>query len=1159
MGFLKGRRGASDGRQLAKALRLGLASYGSRTGEVVGWVLTGSPSNIILTSPTRAAPILGSADQHEAIMANIGDADPIVEWRLGLLVSEGTWATTGPTRALYGLWYAHYSSWPDDERIDDMLAAAGVSRGDHLADLLVNPKWGHDARKQVLRGRPSFDRLVRDYPEIVRGRLNGDANEVDGVATALMSASVEALSQYSETIAGLMSDSSKKRRAAGAKLGNRVGYPPLAEPLQQLVTSAAATVRAEAIRSLGRLGGDSHRDELIAFCKSNCADDRSSGVQEAIADLAKAHGAVVEGLDVELPDPDHTLPDDTARAAYDSIFEKVYEADRARYEREKQWLKDDPASVTFGRAREMGPEPARRIPQEVAVAGWSYICDGGSAPVGIFNRGNLAHHARQVVGDLQPLHAFRLLRILSDRLRWDTPFPALLSSYEATGHPTPMEIQAAAEDVGFGRRDVLAAIPNNMPWSADDTWPWVAALLSDFMDIIEAGETDRWGIDKYYDAIGCLPTLPADLRRLLLAQAVSGRLAHRPLAKAAMAGDEDLVSSVIDYLGSRKFAERAEAALWLADLGADQATQALHKAAAKEKHDHAKGAILTALERLGEPIDKYLDRKRLLAESNKGLAKKIPNAAEWIALDSLPSLRWDDGTPVDSAIPKWLVVQAVRLKSAAPSPIVRRYFEQMNSEDVERFADTVLTMWLAEDIRPITVEAATDRARQGLRGVRNAPQWHEDLASMTDDQIVVQLISRHLAIPAGSAAASKGVLSLAAAGGGLTVVAPTEAYLRKWYGNRSGQCKALVEMLAWVDDPTAIQLVLSVGSRFRTKGIQQEAVRQAGLLAERKGWTVDDLAYRTVPTGGFDAEGTRVLDYGERQFTARLADDLTIVLSNADGKRLKSLPAPRKTEEESLVKLAKKELSGAKKHLKAAAKEQPRRLHEAMCVQRRFEVDDYHRYVLAHPVMSRLATRLLWAAASADGDHTLFRPLSDGTLLDKNDEAVSLTNATAVRLAHGAIDGEEAGLAWKQHFADYRIARLFPQFGRPQIPEFAPGQEKFTDCRGAIIDDRRLRSAIGKIGYILGPSEDAGFVPVITRSFPSAGLEARINVRGLHAMILEQLVGLQELEFGRIDGYETIALAEVPPVLLVETIADVNQIVAAGEGIAEGWEERVAW
>src|SRR2546427_7931299 len=95
-------------------------------------------------------------------------------------------------------------------------------------------------------------------------------------------------------------------------------------------------------------------------------------------------------------------------------------------------------------------------------------------------------------------------------------------------------------------------------------------------------------------------------------------------------------------------------------------------------------------------------------------------------------------------------------------------------------------------------------------------------------------------------------------------------YLKEWYGIRGAQCKALIQMLAWVDHPAAIQLLLSVGNRFRTKGIREEAEKYVQLLAERKGWTRDELSDRTIPTAGFDEEGKLEIDYGARKFVATL-------------------------------------------------------------------------------------------------------------------------------------------------------------------------------------------------------------------------------------------------------------------------------------------------
>jgi len=1149
--------GQASPSKIRKLLVVGLEPYGARAAVLADWVLTGSPSNMDLSWQNHGFRYSQASDPGLAAMLDaVRDAEPLVEWRLGSLLSQRIWNASGPTRALTGLWEAWDRTWPDDDRILAMIDAAGIDRGEHLAEMCTSARWGGDGKAE-LRSRPLFEELVRDHPQTVRALLGGDVDTVEDLATALPAASPEVLAAYADAIADIATSSSKKRRSAGWNLSRRLGYGVMGPHLKLLATKASAPVRAEAVSLLGRLADVQQLDDVVQFCAEHCADDRSASVQEAIAGLVSTDESVEPMVVVELPRVDESVPDAAARAAFDQMFELLYREDVAHYERAQEIKRDNAQQAQWHWVANV--KPAERANKNVVESMWRFVCEGGTLPDGFAHNRRLARFAPKAASQMSALHAMRLERVTGGHLRWGSAMHASAERYRATGHPTAIELQAAAEAAGFPRSEVLAAMPARHPWQAHEVAEWVIALLPDFREVIDRGAHNYWDVlDKYYDAVSTLPSIPHDLRQLLFSQAVGGRKSTRALAKRSLAGDARLIPSVVESLSSRKFEERAEAALWLVDLKADESIPALHAAMKKEKHDVAKGALLTALERLGESIDQYLDPKKLLAEADKGLTKKLPSGSDWIPLEALPTLRWTDGKPVDKRIGQWFVVQAVRLKSPSPSPVVRRFFERMDRETVETFADSVLALWLAEDLRPPTLEQATASVHEWILRIRQSPQWYPDQAKQTDEEIMARALPAYLKPPAGSATSSKGVLAIPAAGGGLAVVAPVEAYLKKWYGHRSHQCKALVEMLAWVEEPTAIQLVLSVGSRFRTKGIQEEAVRQAELLADRKGWTLEDLAYRTVPTGGFDADGRLELDFGERVFVAGLADDLSLVLANPDGKTIKSLPAPRQTEDEDLAKLAKKQFSAAKKEIKAAAKQQPLRLQEAMGVQRLFDVDDFHRYVLGHPVMGRLATRLVWAKVKGD-QRTLFRPLSDGSLLDADDDDVVLGDADGVGLAHGAIDGEEVGERWAQHLRDYEVAPLFPQFGRPSVPALDADQMELKHCEGAIIDDRKLRSVTAKLGYELGPGEDGGMVSVVTRRFPSAGLQANIGVRGLFAMIMSHDVAIEDLSFASLGGYERVKLVDVPEVLMVETLADVDHLVKAGDGIRADWEKHIGW
>src|SRR5262249_34484076 len=150
-------------------------------------------------------------------------------------------------------------------------------------------------------------------------------------------------------------------------------------------------------------------------------------------------------------------------------------------------------------------------------------------------------------------------------------------------------------------------------------------------------------------------------------------------------------------------------------------------------------------------------------------------------------------------------------------------------------------------------------------------------------------------------------------------------------------------------------------NRFRTKGIREEAEKYVNILAARKGWTLEELADRTMPTAGLDEQGQLELRFGSRCFLLRVNAELEPVLTDSDGKILKNLPAPRKDDDEELAKTAKKAFSSAKYELKKFTKQQTIRLYEAMCTQRTWPMADWKMYLHGHPLLRFLCNRLIWA------------------------------------------------------------------------------------------------------------------------------------------------------------------------------------------------------
>ena len=139
----------------------------------------------------------------------------------------------------------------------------------------------------------------------------------------------------------------------------------------------------------------------------------------------------------------------------------------------------------------------------------------------------------------------------------------------------------------------------------------------------------------------------------------------------------------------------------------------------------------------------------------------------------------------------------------------------------------------------------------------------------------------------------------------------------KDYGHKVNQSKALLTALSRNPAPAAIQAVLAAANRLKQKTVQALARELIDDVAERRGWTADELADRTIPDSGFDETGEMELDCGEgRMFRAVYRGDGKIELLNPDGKVVKALPAVRNDADKEPLDASKKALSGARKEVK---------------------------------------------------------------------------------------------------------------------------------------------------------------------------------------------------------------------------------------------------
>ncbi|MGH3661149.1 MAG: DUF4132 domain-containing protein [Micromonosporaceae bacterium] len=739
---------------------------------------------------------------------------------------------------------------------------------------------------------------------------------------------------------------------------------------------------------------------------------------------------------------------------------------------------------------------------------------------------------------LPPAGLTKLLIAAGHINKWQRP---LMSSarffdihHRATGRTTLLELARLLDDCGHdGTAAVMMAYLNpylrlGAGWAADAVWPFFERHLDQLF--AHKAEMDSYYEEPtgFFQALASFPTLPEAAVEKLYELALGTRKADRAPARELLKQHPDRTRRAIAGLGAGKSSVRQAATTWLADIQDPGAVPALEQALAKERQDVVKGTMLDALLALGQPVEPYLNRDDLHRTAARAVVKALPKALAWFPQEALPAVRWaDTGDELPPDVLTWLVIVAVKAKTPEPNALLRHHCGMLRPEERQRLGRFLFEAWLTEANSPTSL--------------------------------------------GGHAASCKGLLALVAACAGPEVVEPVGRCLKQWGGDRSALSKALLAVLAWIDHPSATQLLLSVAAQFRTKNIQEEANRLAGALAERRGWTVAELADRAVPTAGFDIlsrssasteSGVLELSYGPRAFTATLTPELTVQLRSPEGKPIKALPAPRAIDDEADAKAAKKTLAAAKKELKSIATLQTARLYEALCTERTWSAEDWSAYLTGHPVMRHLTQRLVWTATAPDGAELVtFRLLDDGTLTNVDDDEVKLPDGSTVGIAHDSNLPPDEVTAWLEHLADYEVSPLFQQFGKGtyQLPEERRSALAIEDFKGHMLQTYALRGRATKLGYVRGPAEDGGFFYEYRKLFPTLGITAIIGFTGNLLPEENRDVALEDLTFERqAPTGQTVParLGDVPTVLLSETWNDMRLIATEGAGYDSDWEER---
>ena len=758
--------------------------------------------------------------------------------------------------------------------------------------------------------------------------------------------------------------------------------------------------------------------------------------------------------------------------------------------------------------------------------------------------------------DYGPAYAIELAR----RIRAGADFREVLALFEQAAGPAAKGLPESLVRIRWFAAGNDGDPPN------PTVWPVLAAHF----DVLEQSIAKRSALSRaeghaiVRGLCDLFPKPPARFLGALLDAAAEGGPVARPRARVLLQGAGDLTAIIVPLLKETAASRRVGAARWLGERKDAAAVPFLRAALKGEKTLAVKAAMLRALATCGDDISDQFAEATLATEARRERPKLKVDYSAFLDPAALPSLRWADGRAVDPVIVEYWFARAHKLKQPGGDPLLEMALERLDRDDAAAMGRKILSTFVQLDTRKATSDEANAYAEahadQTLKAYR---RWDK---TYTREQAFAQLRTAKLGEYLGSALDHRGLLALARytpPGEAVTIV---QRYLKD-HGKRSSQCRALLEMLAADPLPQKLQLILTAAKRHKQPGARKFAGTLADAIAEERGWTAAELADRTVPTLALDESDALPLPIGDKVFRLRLADDLTLALENPDGRSIAALPTPKDSNEAAAAKSGKARLSAARKELKQTIEVQTARLHEAMCVARRWDAADFVATFLEHPILSRLLRRLVISGHDAGGAIAgSARLLDDGTLSDAEDASVSPESWAQVGLAHRVTLGEASADAWSTHFEDYDVTPLFSQFDRPLQPLVDGTANEITDRRGHVIDASALRNAAAKRFYQPGAIIEGSFA-AFERIFDDLGLAASIRFSGgLLGDRTSQIASLHGLRFVRVRGgkpsewgAEGIELDKVPPVLLQEAWADYHDIAAAGTGFEPHWEELGPW
>jgi hypothetical protein len=518
----------------------------------------------------------------------------------------------------------------------------------------------------------------------------------------------------------------------------------------------------------------------------------------------------------------------------------------------------------------------------------------------------------------------------------------------------------------------------------------------------------------------------------------------RELMSLVLSQQENAVEKSAAFLNHRNAETRQTAAAILSLIPSPEAKALLEKAVASEKNDDTRDLMLqTVSEDLYNEVTDDMLQQLVDDAANRGkLGKPLE---EWLNEESLPSLYYKNGKQLHSNAVRFLLYRMSRVKTMRSDVEARLIIDHIDKEKSADFALHLIKLFIDKGTKP-----------------------------------------EH-----------KYLLAIAALLGNDTVVDKIRITINKWIeDSRFKMAEYGVGALALQGSNKALRWVEWYSRKYRTKKANVGAAALVALeaAAEELNITPYELGDRIVPDFGFDGLFKHFEAAGEN-YRAFIDSNFKMAFFNDDNKKLKSLPAAADNE-------LKEEFKAIAKEVRDVVKSQSSRLEYYVVIQRRWTVEQWQQFFLNNPVMFIYATKLLWGIYENNELKQCFYCQEDTTLMDEEDNEISLSEEASIGIVHPLQLSAEALQVWQRKFFELAIEPEFPQLNRP-VYRLAPEDKHITIIRkfeDVKTEPGSIKGALDKSGWNKPIAADAGFIDSFSRDDYSGNIKAVLEVEGVHVV-----------------------------------------------------------